>query len=150
MTRRDMERVLREQDAGCLCMSRGGQPYGVPVSYAYLGGKLVFHSKLAGRKLEFLRSNPKVCFVVSRHPGRARPHRPEGRCHYRFESVVCLGRARVVGGASEKLRLLRRFKSHFYRRLGLDPASDPVTGAAAAKTACVVVRVLEMTGRRKG
>jgi nitroimidazol reductase NimA-like FMN-containing flavoprotein (pyridoxamine 5'-phosphate oxidase superfamily) len=150
LDRLEMERVLGEQDTGCLCLCRDQEPYGLPVSYAYLDGAIVFHCARAGRKLDIIRDNPRVCFVVSRHPDPAKPHAAEGRCKYRFESVLCFGRARVVDDPGERLEILRRFKAHFYKRLGLGDSEDPVTEEAAQKVGCVVITVSEMTGRRKG
>jgi nitroimidazol reductase NimA-like FMN-containing flavoprotein (pyridoxamine 5'-phosphate oxidase superfamily) len=149
LSRAEMEKILREQDSGCLCLSRDGEPYGVPVSYAFLDGAVVFHCAPQGRKLDIIRANARVCFAVSRHPDPAKPHAAEGQCKVRFESVLCFGQARIVEEPQEKLDLLRRFKNYFDLRLGLDPQSNPVDAAAAARTACVLISVSEMTGRRK-
>jgi len=70
MSEQEIKKVLGEEDTGCLCLSRADEPYGVMLSYAYLDGQIVFHSALKGQKLEFIRKNPRVCFVVSRHPTR--------------------------------------------------------------------------------
>ena len=58
MTRGEINRILGEEDTGCLCLSRGGEPYGVPVSYAFIKGRIVFHCALKGRKLDFLQTHP--------------------------------------------------------------------------------------------
>lgn len=151
LSRAEAEKILSEEETGVLCLSRDGAPYAVPVSYAYAEGRIILHSKPAGMKLEILRRNPKVCFLVSRHPDRARPHHhPEaGACSFRFESVLCFGAARMVEDPEEKLGELRRFKDYFYRRLGLDPEKDPVSEAAARSTACIVVQIDKITGRKK-
>jgi len=149
MSRGQAEAVLRQEETGTLCLSRDGQPYAVPVSYAYLDGEILFHSKSSGRKLDILRANPRVCFAVSRHPDRTRPHRPEGGCSFRYESVLCLGKARVIEDPRERLEKLKAFKDFFYRRLGIDPSKDPVTEKAAASTACVVIAIEEMTGKSR-
>ncbi len=44
-------------------MISGGIPYVVPVSYAFDGKSLYFHSR-DGRKIEAMRKNPKVCFEI--------------------------------------------------------------------------------------
>lgn len=144
-----MTALLAEEETGTLCLSRDGEPYGVVVSHAFLDGKLVIHCAPKGRKLDFIRANPRACYVVSRHPDRMKPHRAEGKCSYRFESVVCTGRASVVSDPAERLEWLRRFKEYYYRKLGKDPASDPVDAPAAAAVACIVMELETMTGRRK-
>jgi hypothetical protein len=64
--------------------------------------------------------------------------------------MVAIGRARVVEDITERLDLLRRFKDHFYRRLGLDPDGDPVSLEAARRCGCIVIEIDGVTGRRKG
>jgi nitroimidazol reductase NimA-like FMN-containing flavoprotein (pyridoxamine 5'-phosphate oxidase superfamily) len=146
----EMERILLEEEVGYLALARDGQPYCVPLSYAWLDGRIIIHCALEGHKVDLVRANPRCCFVVSRSPDPARPHRAEGSCTYRFESVQARGRARVVEDVEERLRLLVRFKEHFDRRLALDPSEDPVTAKAAARCGCIVVEVDELSGRRKG
>lgn len=144
----EIDRILDEEEVGVLCLADAGEPYGVPVSYAHLDGRLVFHCAIEGRKLEILRRNDRVAFVVYRSPDRTVPH-AEGDCSVRFESVFVFGRARLVEDPSERLAWLRRFQQHFDRRLGRAASSDPVTEKAARKTGCVVIEPGSMTGRRK-
>ncbi len=144
-----MEKILREEDTGYLGLTDGDRPYVVPVSYAFIDGAIVVHGAMAGRKLDLIRRNPHACFVVSRHIDRTRPHQAEGGCTYRFESVMCHGRARLIEDAGERLDWLRRFKDYFSHKLGLDPTADPVSEKAAAHCSCLVLTVEEMTGRQK-
>jgi nitroimidazol reductase NimA-like FMN-containing flavoprotein (pyridoxamine 5'-phosphate oxidase superfamily) len=150
LDRVEMEAILSEEEVGYLALASKGQPYCVPLSYAFLDGRIVIHCALQGRKIDLIRENPRCCFVVSRSPDPARPHRAEGSCSYRFESVVATGRARLVEDAEERLQLLKRFKGHFDTRLGLDPGENPVTADAAARCGCIVVEPDELSGRRKG
>ncbi|RCK78514.1 MAG: Pyridoxamine 5'-phosphate oxidase-related, FMN-binding [Candidatus Ozemobacter sibiricus] len=144
-----MAKILREEDTGYLGLVDGDRPYVVPVSYAFLDETIVIHGAMTGRKLDLIRRNPRACFVVSRHIDRTRPHQAEGGCTYRFESVMCHGTARIIEEAGERLDWLRRFKDYFYRKLGLDPTTDPVTEKAAAACSCIVLTIETMTGRQK-
>lgn len=146
----EMKVILKEEDTGCLCMSRNDEPYAVPVSYLWREGEIIFHCAREGLKIDVLRVNPRVCFVVDRHPDRTKPHQLEGECNYRFESVLCFGTARVLDSAAERLEYLKTFQETFYERLGLDPDKNPVTIKSAESCGCVVIKVDRMTGRRKG
>ena len=150
MNREDMERILGEQDVGVLCLSKNDEPYGVTVSYALINGEIVFHCRKLGKKTDFIATNPQVCFVVSRHPEPSKPHHPDGECNFSYESVVCCGKARIVEDLPERYEYLKKFKAHFDRRLGADPAKDPVPESAAGKINMVVITVDELTGRRNG
>lgn len=143
----EMKRILAEEEVGVLCLSEHDKPYAVPISYAYLNGKIVFHCALQGRKLDILRQNNQATLVVFRHPDRVVPH-AEGRCEYRFESVLVFGYARIVEDVSERLQLLRQFQEYFYARLHIiDP--KPLTEQAAKTCGCVEITIEEMTGRRR-
>ena len=148
LDRDQIERILQEEETGVLCLADGADPYAVPISYAWIDGAIVIHCAQQGRKLDILRRNPRIAFVVYRHPDRIAPH-AEGQCSYRFESVCVFGRARIVEEVSERLRWLQRFQQHFFDRLGLATESNPVTRNAAEGCACVVISVESMTGRRK-
>ncbi|MDA8130894.1 MAG: pyridoxamine 5'-phosphate oxidase family protein [Elusimicrobia bacterium] len=150
MTRSGAKRLLSEEDTGYLCLSsRKGKPYGVPVSYAFMGGRIVFHCALKGRKLDLIRENPAVCFTVSRHPDRVKPHHPEKGCKYRYESVICFGRARIIENLKERHLLLNRFLSHFNVRLGRAPKDNFIPEAVAKGVGCVAIDVNSITGRMK-
>ncbi len=150
LSRPEMEKILAEEDTGVLCLSDGGNPYAVPVSYAWMNDRIIFHCATSGKKLDIMRKNPQVCFVVDRHPDRAKPHHPEGECTYRFESVLCFGTAKVLETPEERFDYLKEFKAFFDRRLGLPPEKNPVTEKAAKNCGCVVISINRMTGRKKG
>jgi nitroimidazol reductase NimA-like FMN-containing flavoprotein (pyridoxamine 5'-phosphate oxidase superfamily) len=141
----EMERILEAEDHGCLCLAAGAEPYGVPLSYAFLDGHITFHCAEVGRKLDFLRANPRVCFVVFRHPQPVTPH--DGKCSFPYESVISAGTAREITDSDERARWMTRFRAHFYRRLGLPMI--PTTAAEVAGTRFFVIAVDQMTGRAK-
>ena len=71
----EMEEMLRREAWGCLGLcTPEGAPYVVPVNYAYVEGKILFHCALEGQKLDCIRANPNVCFTVARQPGTVREH----------------------------------------------------------------------------
>lgn len=57
--------ILKKGEYGILStVSIDGQPYGVPVSYAYTRDVIYFHCAVEGHAVENLRSNNKVSFCV--------------------------------------------------------------------------------------
>jgi nitroimidazol reductase NimA-like FMN-containing flavoprotein (pyridoxamine 5'-phosphate oxidase superfamily) len=61
----ETKQILQAGEYGILStVSVEGQPYGVPVSYAYTGEIIYFHCAVEGHKLENLSSNNKVSFCV--------------------------------------------------------------------------------------
>jgi nitroimidazol reductase NimA-like FMN-containing flavoprotein (pyridoxamine 5'-phosphate oxidase superfamily) len=78
-----------------------GQPYGVPLNYAYESGRIYFHCAKEGRKLDNIAANTRVCFTVV---GRAQVLPSEHTTAY--ESVIATGGAAEILG-EEKLHALR-------------------------------------------
>ena len=73
-SRTEMEEILHEETIGYLGLSLAGKPYVVPLNYAYVEGKILFHCALTGMKLDYLRENPQVCFTVGRQSGEVYHH----------------------------------------------------------------------------
>ncbi|MCL4515886.1 MAG: pyridoxamine 5'-phosphate oxidase family protein [Firmicutes bacterium] len=86
-------RVLKEAPVGFLALvSEDGSPYGIPVNYVAAHGKIYIHCAAEGRKLDCIRRDPRVSFSAMINHGVS----PEKMTNY-YESVVCSGRARVIG-----------------------------------------------------
>lgn len=140
--RDEMEQILREEEVGYLGLAVEGQPYVVPLNYAYAGGRILFHCALTGQKLDAIRRNPHVCFTVGRQTGTVRDH-TGAPCHLDSDSVVCYGRARLLTDLSERAAALNAFNRR-YR-----PAAADLPGERVAECMAVEIAVTVMTGRRE-
>lgn len=95
--------ILKNSTSGVLSvLGDDGYPYGVPLSYAYHEGMLVFHSATSGHKVDAIESNPKASFTVI-DQDKVVP--PEFTTYFR--SVIAFGKTRIVESDDEKLKLLR-------------------------------------------
>jgi nitroimidazol reductase NimA-like FMN-containing flavoprotein (pyridoxamine 5'-phosphate oxidase superfamily) len=142
-TRSEMEAILREEQVGYLGLSAGDEPYVVPLNYGYDDGRVLFHCALEGKKLDWIRENPKVCFAVGRQSGEVRRHGGGDPCHVDSESVICYGRARIVEAVEERANVLNTF-NRCYR-----PDADEIAPDRVASCYAVEVIIEEMTGRRE-
>jgi nitroimidazol reductase NimA-like FMN-containing flavoprotein (pyridoxamine 5'-phosphate oxidase superfamily) len=98
----DAERMLGSCEFGVLStVGDDGYPYGVPVSFAYSGGVIYFHSAKEGHKIDNIRHDDRVSFCVV---GFAQV-RPKDFTTS-FGSVVAFGRAHVVEGEEKRRALL--------------------------------------------
>lgn len=110
LTREECEQILRESTSGVLSiMGDEGYPYGVPLSYAYHEGALIFHSAATGHKVDAILANPKACFTVI---DRDQVVPPEYTTYFR--SVIAFGKARIVNDPDEKARLLRTLGNRYW------------------------------------
>jgi hypothetical protein len=48
-----------------LGLSEGGQPHIFPMNYGYHDNKIYLHSALAGKKMDIIKANNRVCFEIS-------------------------------------------------------------------------------------
>lgn len=142
-SREEMERILREETFGYLGLSVDDKPYVVPLNYGYVDGKVLFHCALTGKKLDYLRRNPQVCFTVGRQSGQIRRHAEGDPCHVDNDSVICYGQARIIEDLEERRSALDTFNRCFR------PDAAEISLEAAMKCCAVEIKVAEMTGRQE-
>lgn len=141
-SRVEMERLLQKEKIGYLGLSLDEKPYVVPLNYHYSEGRIWFHCSFKGKKLDYLKRNPQVCFTVAHQTGQVREHAGDP-CHVDSDSVICYGQARMIenlGGRSEALNAFNRR----YR-----PNVPDVPEERIRSCAVVEIRISEMTGRRE-
>lgn len=142
-SRQEMEELLREETIGYLGLSMDGDPYVVPLNYAYVEGSILFHCAMTGKKLDYLKRNQQVCFAVGRQSGDIRRHGEGNPCHVDSDSVLCYGRARIIEDLQERKQALDTFNHSF------QPEAEEITLDAAGKCCAVEIKIIEMTGRRE-
>jgi nitroimidazol reductase NimA-like FMN-containing flavoprotein (pyridoxamine 5'-phosphate oxidase superfamily) len=142
-SRAEIEKVLQEEDTGYLGLSMAGKPYVVPLNYHYVDGKVIFHCSFKGKKLDYIKANPNVCFAVGRQPGQVREHAGGDPCHVDSDSVVCYGRARVLEDMAERNRALNAFNGRFR------PGASELSMERVMKCCVVEISISEMTGRQE-
>ena len=60
--RNDIDGIIKNCKVCHLAMCDESQPYVVPLSFGYDGCFLYFHSAMAGRKIDIIKRNNRVCF----------------------------------------------------------------------------------------
>jgi nitroimidazol reductase NimA-like FMN-containing flavoprotein (pyridoxamine 5'-phosphate oxidase superfamily) len=94
--------ILERGTSGVLAVSgEDGYPYAVPLSYALLNGKIVFHSAAEGHKIDAVKASDKVSFCVIDQDKIV----PEKVTTY-FRSVIAFGRIHILEAESEKREAL--------------------------------------------
>lgn len=138
----ECERMLTASAVGVLVMCSGSEPYAVPMNHAYSGGKLYLHCAPTGRKLDMIRANPSVCYVVNRCFGEPGALADSRKCHGNWESVIAYGRARVIADPEELRDAFLTFGRYFNPEFTLDESALQTTSA-------IIVEVHSMTARRE-
>ncbi len=139
-----LEEILREAEIGRLATSVDGQPYVVPVNFAYRDGRIVLHSHREGLKMRNIAANPQVCFEVDW--GEKMEGDSPCAYGYLYRSVIARGTAKIHEEPEKKLEVLKIMsdkysfgKTEMLTLESVDKFKDLVI---------VEILVEEMTGKR--
>lgn len=144
MTQEEAYKILKRGKYGVLSMStKEGSPYGVPINYFYIpkDNALYFHCFIKGRKVDYLKENNRVSFVVVGDneiiPERFVTH---------YESVIVTGLAHFITDRAEKTKRLIQLCQT------LAPESverrDEVIKKELSAVMIVRIDILEISGKR--
>ncbi len=140
LDQQEMDAVLRSQIVARIAC-QGERIYIVPISYAYDGKNIYFHSRY-GLKADILRMNPNICFQVDEMQNMAN-----------WRSVVCWGKAKELTDHEErdaalqallarKLPLLSSETTHLFPDWPFNPGDEKDVPGLLFK-----IEVEEQTGR---
>jgi nitroimidazol reductase NimA-like FMN-containing flavoprotein (pyridoxamine 5'-phosphate oxidase superfamily) len=140
--RAEMEEILGRMPVGRLGLADGGEPYVVPLNFAYSDGCIYVHTGLEGRKLEMIGKNPRVCFEVDELIEIV-PN--EQACLFTtyYRSVIAWGAARLLEDADEKMRALGLLLDKY----GKNAKCEPIPEHALFIVSVCEIRVESMTGK---
>lgn len=117
-----------------------GYPYGVPVNYVYLDGRIYIHSAKYGYKMDALEKSDKVCFT-SILDSEILPSKFTAA----FESVIAFGKASLVSDDSEKKKVLDTFIDRFAPEF--KEGGQKFIKTAFEKTAIIKIDVESIKGK---
>jgi len=150
MTEGEVDEALRGSQVGRLGLCRDSQPYVVPVNFAYEAGRIYLHCAESGMKIDFLQSNPRVCFEIDDHVATIVAPTP---CNHdtAYRSVIIFGPARILTSIEEKAAALRLIVSKYSNseqagRL-TNEAVDRYRSSLGGKTTLVEIAIEQMTGK---
>lgn len=119
-----------------------GGPYGLPVTIVREGRGVYFHSAMAGRKVNCLRQEPRVCLTCVGDT-QIQPK----KFTTLYESAVAFGTAAEVTEEAEKIHALRLLcQRHTPDNM---EAFDSAVAASLARTGIWKITVEEITGKAK-
>jgi nitroimidazol reductase NimA-like FMN-containing flavoprotein (pyridoxamine 5'-phosphate oxidase superfamily) len=140
MTRAQCQDVLHRTTLGRLACALDGQPYVVPISFYFdEAEKCLYSFSTVGQKIEWMRSNPKVCVEVD-----------EIADEFDWTTVVIFGRYDEIRDSRQEDHALRRAHDLFRQRpeWWLPGAGRLVTGEEHGSSVVYRIRIDTMNGRR--
>jgi uncharacterized protein len=142
-TSREMELLLQRMPVGRLAVTTPDGPYVVALNYLFLEGSIYFHSGQEGRKIEALRDDPRVCFLVDDVGPQVLWEKGCGISQV-YESVVCFGKAEFVEDPLEKKRILEGLVKKY---VPADHPLPPMEDQNVERTAVARIVVESMSGK---
>lgn len=144
--RAQIEAILHRAQVCRIAMCQDDVPYVVPMSFGYRDNSLYFHSASAGKKIDIIKRNNRVCFeldVDQEHVDSPTP----SECSTRYRSVIGFGRAVFVTDPAEKRRALDILMQHYAdsQSQGFEYSKKPFS-----KVTIIKVEIESMTGKQSG
>ncbi len=140
MTKEESCDVLKKGIDGVLgTISNNGYPHTVPLNYVYYKDKIYFHSAKEGLKIDNINSNEKVSFtVVSKNDVNSQLFTTD------FQSVICYGKAKIIGESKEiLLELIKKYSPAFLNE------GKKYIDKAFMNTNIVEITIEHMTGKER-
>ena len=111
-----IKKILDECKTCHLAMVDNGQPYVIPINYAYtMDGEMLilyFHSAKEGRKIRVLKENNAVCFEMSIEGEPIFAEKTPCNSGYYYSCVHGFGNALFIEGTEEKCTALTLLMKH--------------------------------------
>ena len=107
-TRSEIDEIINKAEVCRLAFAKDNEPYLVPVSYGYDGKSIFVHTAKEGKKIEFLKSNDRVCFEFE-IDAKIVTHETIG-CKWTasFKSVIGFGKMQRITNEADALFALNQ------------------------------------------
>ena len=142
----EQEDIISKSDCCYVGMvDEQGNPYVVPFNFGYKDKCIFLHSGQAGKKIEILKKNNKVCAVFSTGHGISAQNE-EVACSYimSYKSVICYGKVEFIDEFEEKVEALNLIMQHYTQR------DFEYSVPAVTNVLCYKIVIEEMTGKEFG
>jgi nitroimidazol reductase NimA-like FMN-containing flavoprotein (pyridoxamine 5'-phosphate oxidase superfamily) len=139
----EMEALLGRAAVGRLGLADDGEPYVVPLNFAYGNGCIYFHAGFEGRKIDMLNKNARVCFEVDELTEIV--VNKEASCFSTayYQSVIACGTARFLESNEEKLAAL----DILMQKYAAGGQYEPIAEHALAIVNVCEIKIDNMTGK---
>lgn len=140
--REEIDAVIARCQVCCLAFCRDDTPYVIPVCFGYDGRCLYVHTAAAGQKIDFIRSNPTVCFTMSCDVQLVSPSQDPCGWGFRYFSVVGNGCMEELTTPEEKALGLELIVRQYTQ------GAPPAVPAPPASLRVWRIRIDDVAGRR--
>jgi uncharacterized protein len=134
------ERMLEHHQLARLACALSGQPYIVPISFAFAPQEnCLYGFATVGQKIEWMRANPKVCITVDEIIDR-----------FQWTTVVVIGRYEEIVSSDVAGRRRAQHVLQQREQWWLPGAAESADEATQAGAVFFRIHIDQVTGRRAG
>lgn len=140
---KELQKVITACNAGVFSLILpDGQPYGVPVSYAWDGSSFYFHGSKDGLKMQAIRHCALACFTII-YQNELVPQ----ALTTRYVSIIAMGHVEILQSPAEKRKALQLLCDQLAGEN--DPAYNADKIEASLQDVCMLKFVVkEITGKK--
>lgn len=145
ITDKDVLKIILNESVVCrIGLCRDNIPYVVPMNFAYYDNALYLHAAKAGRKLDIISVNPRVCFEME-HKAEVSPAPTSCGWSMKYYSIIGHGNASLVTDANDKTAALNLLMEKYAGEM-----KDSYPDAILDKVAIIRIDITGMTGKFSG
>jgi len=96
-----------------LGLCKDNNPYVVPLSFGFDGDFIYFHSAREGMKIDYIRSNPNVCFELESEAELVKHESSPCDFTFSYRSVIGFGEVSEITEKDEKRKVLKIILNHY-------------------------------------
>lgn len=140
---KEIESIIKKSNVCRIALSENNSPYIVPVCFGYKDNCLYFHSANAGKKIDIIRENNKICFEFDNYSGLMLSENP---CDWdiKYLSVIGYGKASIIDDFDEKIKALNIITEHY------SDSSYEFQQKFIDTVTIIKVEIENITGKRSG
>ena len=141
-SRADIDAIIAGSEVLRVALSNDNEPYLVPLSFGYDGEAIYVHTAKKGKKIDYFRANPRVCFEFERNVRYVRDGADACSSTFSFESVIGHGEISELVDVKAKEYALNQITLHY----GETPSGFPAD--AVKKVRAWKISVESVAGKR--
>lgn len=145
LSEKQIEEILKREQVGTLAtINEDGSPYATPIHFVYDNGKIYMHGLPAGQKIENIRRNGSVSFMVYHMKGLLLDE-TEIPCdtNTAYQSVIISGNASFITELNAKKSVLELIVGKYTPQLSGKPLPEKMVKG----TAVIMVDITSMSGK---
>jgi uncharacterized protein len=111
--RNQIDQIIAQAQVCRLGLSSANRPYIVPVSFGYDGQMIYFHTASEGMKIDYIASNPQVCFEFEHDVRVVASEHSACKWTVSFYSVIGFGTVVEFTDPEQKRHALNQIVEHY-------------------------------------